>query len=204
MSIVSVLVACAHSMTTRRLVYFVAAILLLSTTFLLITSASLSTEKLHAVKFDFGPHTHAPPSAHKNATAAATAPVLGGWFPSWKWKLPFTEDVEDRNRVALPPIDRCSIYSYYEPIKDKGAAAVEDKMLLAWRRAWWAQGFKPMILGPAEAKKSKYYESLVYENLKPELMRELMRWLALDYVEGAVLVDHRVSFVDAPARRSRF
>ena len=177
-------------MSTRRLVTFVGGILILSTTFLIITSANLSTDKLHhAVKFDFGfPATHAPPPPPRNGTASAS-----GWFPSWTWKNPFSDDKDRHNRVALPHIDRCSIYSYYEPIADKGAAAVEDRMLLVWRRAWWAQGFKPMILGPAEAKRSKYYDGLAHLKLAPELVAELMRWLALDYVEGAVLVDHRVS-----------
>jgi hypothetical protein len=196
------LVAGAQSISTRRLITFLGGIILLSTTLLLFTSANLSTESLHSVKFEipesvsklkdkvhvptiFKPATHAPPPP-ANSTASSE-----GWFASWTWMNPFSSD--DGERIALPPIERCPIYTYYEPVADKENAAIEDRMLLAWRRAWWAYGFKPQILGPVEAKTSGFYEMVGRATLEPGLKSELMRWLAWGLVDGGILVDYKVS-----------
>jgi hypothetical protein len=200
------LVVGAQSISTRRLVTFLGGIILLSTTLLLFTSANLTTESLHSVKTQVSesvhglkdkvhiptvwkPALHAPPPPPANSTASSE-----GWFASWSWMNPWSSD--DGERIALPPIERCPIYTYYEPVtdqKDKEKAAIEDRMLLVWRRAWWAYGFKPQILGPAEAKTSGFYEMVGRAtSLTAELKRELMRWLAWNVVDGGILVDYRV------------
>ncbi|KAI5818215.1 hypothetical protein BZA77DRAFT_343025 [Pyronema omphalodes] len=206
--VLSLLVAGAQSISTRRLLTFLTGILLLSTTLLLFTSVNLSvpsTSKLSNIKSDlkdsvsqikdkvhvpqiFKPATHAPPPPITNGTASTP-----GWFASWStsWMSLFSSDSNDR--VALPPIQRCSIYTYYEPSKDKTQAAIDDKMLLVWRRAWWSYGFKPMILGPAEAKQSGFYEAISRDaNLTPELRYELTKWAAWNQVDGSILVDWKV------------
>ncbi|KAA8904825.1 hypothetical protein FN846DRAFT_984158 [Sphaerosporella brunnea] len=191
----------AQSISTRRLITFLGGIILLSTTLLLFTSVNLSTETLHSVKFEipesvsklkdkvhlptvWKPAIHAPPPS-ANSTASNE-----GWFASWSWMNPFSSD--DGERIALPPIERCAIYTYYEPLADKEKATIEDKMLLAWRRAWWAYGFKPQILGPAEAKISGFYEIVGRATLTPEFKSELMRWMAWDVVDGGILIDYKV------------
>lgn len=200
----SALVAGAQSISTRRLILFLGGILVLSTTLLLFTSVNLSTESLRTVSLEipdsikgklhvptvFKPATHTPPPPAKNSTASTE-----GWFASWSWMNPFSSGQGDR--IALPPIERCSIYTYYEPPEDKVQAVVEDKMLLAWRRVWWAYGFKPMILGPAEAKTSGFYEMVNRAPYVPAMKKELMRLLAWNYVDAGILVNYRVRITDS-------
>ncbi|KAF8252382.1 hypothetical protein K440DRAFT_594826 [Wilcoxina mikolae CBS 423.85] len=200
--LLSSLIAGAQSISPRRLLLFLSGILLLSTTLLLFTSANLSTEKLYTIKYDlkdsvsqltdkvyvpkiFKPATHQPPPPATNGTANTE-----GWFATWAWLNLFSAG--DGDRVALPPLQRCPIYTYYEPAKDKTQSKVDNKLLLAWRRVWWAYGFKPVILGPQDAKQSGFYEMVYRANLTSELSKELMRWSAWNQMEGGILVDYNV------------
>jgi len=199
------LAAGAQSISTRRLILFLGGILVLSTTLLLFTSANLPTESLRKGNLDipdiikgklhipavFGPATHAPA---KNSTASNDE-----WFSSWSWKSPVSGQGD---RIALPPIERCSIYTYYEAPEDKVQAAVEDKMLLAWRRVWWAYGFKPMILGPAEARTSGFYEMVNRAPYLPAMKKELMAMSAWSQVDAGILVNYRVRTTDSRQQRS--
>lgn len=182
---------------------FLGGILVLSTTLLLFTLVNLSTDPLRRVSLEipesikgklhvptvFSPAAHTPPPPAKNSTASSE-----GWFASWSWMNPFSSGQGDR--IALPPIERCSIYTYYEAPGDKAQAAVEDKMLLAWRRVWWAYGFKPVILGTREAKASGFYEMVNRAPYLPEMKKELMRMLAWNKVDAGILVDYRVRTAD--------
>ena len=65
-------------------------------------------------------------------------------------------------------------------------------MLLAWRRAFWAQGFRPLVLGRAEAEEHGLYR-VVKGRFSEGFEREVMRWLAWGRVGmGGVLVDYWV------------
>jgi hypothetical protein len=118
-----------------------------------------------------------------------------GWFSSWTWLHPFSGR-SGEDRIALPQVERCAVYTYYVPSKDKNAAKVEDRMLLAWRRAWWAYGFKPIILGPAEAKMNKLQEQIFRAKLTPELEAQTMGWLAWSHLGKGLMVDYRVCFYE--------
>lgn len=62
-------------------------------------------------------------------------------------------------------------------------------MLLAWRRAWWAQGFKPQVLGRAEAQKNPLYESMQRLDLDPKFEVEMVRWLAWGHMGTGILAN---------------
>jgi len=199
------LIVSAQSLSTRRLFVFFSGILALSIIVLITTSAHLSSPNLQAVNYRlpdsvsslkdkvhvpqiFGPTPHTPeaPPAEADPTSSTE-----GWFSSWGWLHPFSGR-SGEDRIALPHVERCAVYTYYVPSKDKNAAKVEDRMLLAWRRAWWAYGFKPMILGLADAKANKLHEQIFRVKLTPELEAQTMGWLAWSHVGKGLMVDYRV------------
>lgn len=97
---------------------------------------------------------------------------------------------KDDDRIMLPPLpDRPPIYCYYDadvqkPRPEKDA---ESELLLTWRRAWWAQGFTPIIIGPAEAMGSSFYQEFQSMKLGKEVKADMMRWMAWETLEGGLL-----------------
>ncbi len=120
------------------------------------------------------------------------------WYSDWNWlRMPFSSSVTlDENRALLPMLkERTPIYCYYDNTadKDRPSKDAESDLLLAWRRAWWAKGFKPIILSPAEAMNNPLYEEMQkLPDLTPELNAELMRWLAWENMGDGLLAHHRL------------
>ncbi|KAK4042762.1 hypothetical protein C8A01DRAFT_33156 [Parachaetomium inaequale] len=118
------------------------------------------------------------------------------WYAAVDWLLmPFSSSITlDENRALLPVLkDRTPIYCYYDNTEDKDRSSkdAESDLLLVWRRAWWAQGFRPVILSPAEATNNPLYEELQkLEGVTPELKTDLMRWLAWENMGDGVLAHH--------------
>ncbi|KAL8700376.1 MAG: hypothetical protein Q9201_005478 [Fulgogasparrea decipioides] len=104
------------------------------------------------------------------------------WHDDPKWLIPFSDSItDDRSRVVLPPPrQRFPIFAYYDADteKDEKIKAAEQKLILTWRRAWWAQGFKPVILGKEEARKNSLYDRSQIRMMNPTLAAEFMRWFA--------------------------
>ncbi|KAL3421862.1 hypothetical protein PVAG01_06019 [Phlyctema vagabunda] len=126
--------------------------------------------------------THKPP-VQKNSTDGEST-----WYGNWNWLSPFSSSVTlDENRALLPPlVDRPAIYTYYDHTLDKSKELkeAENAILLTWRRAWWAQGFKPIILSPAEAMNNPLYTVVRGMELEPSLTIELSRFLAWENYGG--------------------
>lgn len=96
----------------------------------------------------------------------------------------------NETRSILPPLeDRAPIYCYYDPADDKDRTVSDAKgdLLLTWRRAWWAQGFRPIVLSPADAMDSPFYGEVQRLDLVPVVKTEIMRWLAWEVVGGGLL-----------------
>jgi hypothetical protein len=131
---------------------------------------------------------HAPP-VQKNSTSGDAS-----WYSNWNWLSPFSSSVTlDENRSLLPPlIDRPPIYTYYDHTleKEKEHKEVENAVLVTWRRAWWAQGFKPIILSPAEAMNNPLYAELQLQEIEPSLKTELSRWLAWENMGTGMLCNY--------------
>ncbi|KAK3387457.1 ARS binding protein 2-domain-containing protein [Podospora didyma] len=121
------------------------------------------------------------------------------WYSNFKWlSQPFSSSVtHDENRQVLPVAPRRpNIFCYFDNTvkKEKAEKQAESELLLAWRRAWWAQGFKPIILTPAEARNNpRYGELLKRVKMDSPLMEDFMRWLAWENMGGGILA-HRLLF----------
>ncbi|KAK3944490.1 hypothetical protein QBC46DRAFT_374445 [Diplogelasinospora grovesii] len=132
--------------------------------------------------------SHEPPR-QKNDTYGESR-----WYSDWKWlSMPFSSSITlDENRLVLPMMkQRPPIYCYYDDTIDKVKAEknAQSELLLTWRRAWWAKGFKPIILSSAEAMNNPMYEELQRHtaDMDPFLKTDLMRWLAWENMGGGLL-----------------
>ncbi|PNP40408.1 hypothetical protein TGAMA5MH_07735 [Trichoderma gamsii] len=101
----------------------------------------------------------------------------------------------DAEWILLPPLKtRQPIYCYYDT--DKQATVderdAETELLLTWRRAWWAQGFRPVVLSAADAMNNSFYDQVQRMPLTSELRQDLMRWLAWDAMGGGILSEFTV------------
>ncbi|KAI0974755.1 hypothetical protein F4678DRAFT_420700 [Xylaria arbuscula] len=144
------------------------------------------TEKLNPFK----PASHKPPE-QKNSNYGGSS-----WYSNWNWRSPFSSTTTmDESRSLLPPLkDRTPIYCYYDTTieRDVDTKDAESALLLTWRRAWWAQGFRPVILSAAEAMNNPLYREIQGAEMSPTLKRDVMRWLAWDNMGGGLLADYRL------------
>lgn len=151
--------------------------------------------ELPALPHPFGPAAHKPPAAQPNSTSASTTTYRAiEWLSDFKWRSPFSASITlDENRAVLPPLrPRPPIYTYFEANRNHGldVTAAEHRLILAWRRAWWAQGFKPTVLSSAEAMKHPQYQLVQRMDLDPRIREELMRWLAWGTMGGGILTNY--------------
>lgn len=133
----------------------------------------------------FKPATNAPPRQGSDEYGGSS------WWTDWKWlSVPFSSDLTTDDRALLPPLrNRPPVYCYYEadskiPAEEKEA---EGELLLTWQRAWWAQGFRPIILGPDAAMSNSAYNEVARLDVFEGLKTDLMRWLAWDSMGGGLL-----------------
>ncbi|KAM4059223.1 hypothetical protein HRG_007916 [Hirsutella rhossiliensis] len=193
--------------TARRLASLLLCLSLLAITLIaLVTGAVLSSParvayhsniaaprssdaRSQTVLTPFRPLSHRPPRQNDDEYAGAS------WWADWKWlSVPFSSSLTfDNDRALLPPLTpRQPIYCYYDaaankPLEEKHA---ESELLLTWRRAWWARGFRPLILSPAEAMQHPSYARLKRLDMEPAVRKDLTRWLAWHTVGGGILAHY--------------
>lgn len=139
----------------------------------------------------FGPPGH-PPARQKNDTYGESS-----WYSNFKWvTIPFSSSVTlDENRSLLPELRvRTPIYCYYDTTikRSEEDEEAESKLLLTWRKAWWAQGFKPIILSQVEAMNNPMYEELQRKEFSESLKSDMMQWLAWENMRGGILARYLV------------
>lgn len=131
---------------------------------------------------------HAPPPEQANSTSGEAR-----WFSDWKWLNPFSSTITlDENRAVLPPLaKRPPVYTYYDSEWDKDDTTRDatHHLLLIWRRAWWAHGFKPVVLGRPEAVNNPLFRRLQDLTLETELEGDIMRWLAWGNMGTGILAN---------------
>ncbi|KAI9772816.1 MAG: hypothetical protein M1835_006220 [Candelina submexicana] len=141
------------------------------------------------------PNIHNPfrASAHKPPVQANSTSGEAQWFTDWKWLNPFSSSITlDENRSVLPPLkNRPPIYTFYDSTskKDEVTRAAENDLLFIWRRAWWAQGFRPVVLGRAEAMNNPLYQKLQSLQLEQPLESEFVRLLAWGNMGTGILAN---------------
>ncbi|KAF2005309.1 hypothetical protein P154DRAFT_518825 [Amniculicola lignicola CBS 123094] len=143
-------------------------------------------------KIPFGPSAHKPQSS-PNSTTTSSYRTLG-WFQDFKWKKnPFSSAITlDENTAVLPPLDnRPFIYTYYDPPskQDKAITEAENRLILAWRRAWWAQGFRPQVLSLVDAKTHPQYQLVQRMKLDTKAEADIFRWLAWGSMGSGILAN---------------
>jgi hypothetical protein len=121
---------------------------------------------------------HTPPPDQENSRSGDTR-----WFSDWHWKNPLSSTVTlDAERAVLPPLrERPRVYTYFDSAgkrKDEKTKLAEQELLKIWRRAWWAQGFRPVVLSSSEATNNPLYKRVQHLKLKSEFELEMLRWLA--------------------------
>ena len=129
--------------------------------------------------------THKPPT-QKNSTSGGAS-----WYSDWTWLNPFSSSVTlDEERIVLPHlVERPPVYTYYDTTekKDDVTKRIDQEALLTWRRAWWAKGFRPVVLTEAEAMNNPLYQNLRAKGIPAALEFEFMRWLAWLHMDGGLL-----------------
>lgn len=142
----------------------------------------------------FGPATHSAPKPliQPNSTAASPYSPIA-WFSDFKWRNPFSSSLTfDENTSLLPPLpQRPPIFTYYDapPKQDAAVTEAEHRLILAWRRAWWAQGFKPQVLSRAEAMQHPQYQIFQRMKLDAAVEADVMRWLAWGHMGGGLFTN---------------
>lgn len=97
-----------------------------------------------------------------------------------------------RESSCAPPLKtRPPIYTFYDASakKSEDQREAEEKLLLIWRRAWWAQGFDPRVLGWPEAMNNPFWQDVQQRGARlPDVARnEIARWLAWSTMGGGIL-----------------
>lgn len=154
--------------------------------------------------------THSRPTAHQPPVQPNSTSGDAKWYSDWKWHNPFSFSItQDETRSVLPPLrKRPPIYSFYDSdAKENSATQIaEIKLLQIWRKAWWAKGFRPVVLGRAEAMMNPLYKGVQAKPMEEALRTEFVRWLAWAQMGSGILAnwlvlpmgpydDHLLSFL---------
>jgi hypothetical protein len=132
---------------------------------------------------------HSPPPEQANSTSGEAR-----WYSDWKWMNPFSSSITlDENRAVLPPLPkRPPVYTYFDAdwYKDDTALDSVHELLRIWRRAWWAQGFKPVVLGRPDAMNNPLYVKMGNLQLQDDLKTDVMRWLAWGNMGTGIMANY--------------
>ncbi|KAL3454955.1 hypothetical protein BJX64DRAFT_298579 [Aspergillus heterothallicus] len=136
----------------------------------------------------FRPPAHKPPEPQQDSSSGDSK-----WFSNWAWLNPFSSSITlDEDRSVLPPLpERPYIFTYYQRKKDqdRNADNADAELLLAWRRAWYAQGFRPAVLGRGEALANPLYGSVQHLDMNSELQDDVFKWLAWGHMGDGLFAD---------------
>lgn len=190
-------------LSTRRISVLLASLAVFATFSLLVTAPTSIPAKIPSISAigipkwqslsswnPLRPPAHAPPSQANDTDGQSR------WYSDWRWlAIPFSSTYTlDEDRTLLPDLpQRTPIYCYYDTLieRDPLQKEAESAILLSWRRAWWAQGFRPIILSDKEAMNNPTYEELQrMDKIAPELKTDVMRWLAWENMGGGLLANH--------------
>lgn len=106
---------------------------------------------------------------------------------------PFSSSVTlDQDRMVLPPLaERPPVYTFYDTTvkRDAETKKIDKELMLTWRRAWWAQGFRPVILTEDEAMSHPLYQTLHAKGMPETLEQDFRAWLAWAHMGTGLLAN---------------
>ncbi|KAL9105672.1 MAG: hypothetical protein Q9227_009190 [Pyrenula ochraceoflavens] len=154
-----------------------------------VTESSPLSDKLSSavstLRFSWRTSSHKPPEQQNSTNGDAS------WYSDWTWLNPFSSSITlDEDRAVLPPLrERPPIYTYYDTDgeKDVKTKETDQKLLWTWKKAWWAHGFRPVVLNRDDAMNNPMYQQLQMENLERGLEFEFVRWLAWGHMGTGLL-----------------
>jgi hypothetical protein len=133
-------------------------------------------------------------SAHKPPQQQNSTSGDSSWYSDWRWLNPFSSTITlDDDRAVLPHLlDRPPVYTYYDSSvkREKMDAHWDQELLLTWRRAWWAKGFRPVVLSEAEAMNHPLFSTLRRAGVPKSLEFEFMRFLAWGHMGTGLLASY--------------
>ncbi|GIZ39810.1 hypothetical protein CKM354_000317900 [Cercospora kikuchii] len=135
-----------------------------------------------------GTPAHTPPPEQANSSSGDTR-----WYSDWKWQNPFSSSVVyDEQRAVLPPLqERAPIYTYYDKREsDDKRKKAEQQLVQIWRKAWWAKGFRPVVLSRSDAMHNPLFRNVQGLQLEKSFEQEIMRWLAWSSMRGGILANY--------------
>ncbi|KAK5062918.1 hypothetical protein LTR84_004994 [Exophiala bonariae] len=142
-------------------------------------------ETIPNFRFSFQRSAHKPPE-QKNSTHGDSS-----WYSDWKWLNPFSSSITlDEDRMVLPlQLERAPVYVFYDTTlkRDEETKKIDQELLLLWRRAWWAHGFRPVILTEAESMSHPLYQTLHAKGMPAPLEQEFRQWLAWAHMGTGLL-----------------
>ncbi|KAN0070603.1 hypothetical protein V8E54_011472 [Elaphomyces granulatus] len=151
------------------------------------TKPKFPLPNLDTLRFRFRPAAHRPQEQKDSSSGELK------WYNDWTWLNPFSSSITlEEDRSVLPPLrTRRPVYTFYESSdkSDDEEKEADRKLLLVWRRAWYAQGFRPVVLTRAEAMNNPLYEAVQQLKIDPALHADLLRWLAWENMGTGLLAD---------------
>lgn len=181
--------------TVVRTLVIVAAAALVTLFILSSSTRAIASEAAHAfksdidvpVKFNWYHAAHKPPE-QSNSSRGDTS-----WHADFRWLNPFSGSVTlDEDRTLLPPpLERTCVYTYYDTTikRDEQTKQVDKELIQIWRRAWWAKGFRPVVLTQAEALNNPMYRELAPKGMPKALEYEFARWMAWSHMGTGLLAE---------------
>jgi hypothetical protein len=111
---------------------------------------------------------------------------LTHWFPSSS-RPTFLKSTERQPT----PVQRCPVYTYMDTETPHGSN--EFDILRIWMKAFWALGFKPIVLTDKDSRRDAHYILLRNSGLLADArFASLRKWLAMAQY-GGLFVDYHVT-----------
>ena len=95
-------------------------------------------------------------------------------------------------------LSHTTVFTFFDAVPELDANE-QKKQISLWKEAWLSRGWNPVVLGPLDVMKHpkyaeyrKAFEALPTVNPKKYELLCFLRWLALDYVGGGLMVDYDV------------
>lgn len=94
-------------------------------------------------------------------------------------------------QVDLPPEPvRCPVYTFHD--SETKNAAEENEVIAVWKKAFWAAGFKPIVLSPEDSQNHILYSVLAEKFGRKRPPEAYLRWLAWASAGNGLFADWTV------------